>query len=391
MMSMFSLGFLVLACSTALSLATPANRDPAFEVSVTAPTEVQSIDDIKVTAAVTNTGSEDVKVLKFGTILDNHYPTRSFTVSRDGIAANFTGIKLQIDLDVLDDFAYVVIPAGETVIVEHEVASLYNFEELGTGAFEFEPVTDFQVVAADAKPNAYKVSAGKVKVNVKSDVSQREMKTHEKRARVSCPNSSESSFISSSYSEGKSLASIVVNYISSNGADSLYRSYFGSSPTSTVLDVFSAVAGENSRSRMLSCNDPYKICSDPPGVIAYTMTPSTNIYFCSIFYREVTTSSLCNGTTVASRSIRGGTVLHELTHALSNTTDVGYGCSYDQSLGMWSPSQARSNADNYNCFATQVYQNTQCAEQVAPSEGFVSGILDTVSALGSLGDRLVQA
>ncbi len=37
MMSMFLLGFLVLAGSTALSesLATPANRDPAFEVSVT--------------------------------------------------------------------------------------------------------------------------------------------------------------------------------------------------------------------------------------------------------------------------------------------------------------------------------------------------------------------
>ncbi|KAI0717607.1 Deuterolysin metalloprotease family-domain-containing protein, partial [Cerioporus squamosus] len=319
-----------------------------------APTEVHSIDDIKVTAAVTNTGSEDVKVLKFGTILDNHYPTRSFTVSKDGLVANFTGIKLQIDLDAVDESAYVVIPAGETVVVEHEVAPLYNFEELGTGAFEFEPVTDFQVVEADAKPNAYKVSASKVKVNVKSDVAKREMKAHEKRARVSCSNSSESSFISSSYSEAKSLASVVANYISSNGADSLFRSYFGSSSTSTVRNVFSAVASENSSSRTLSCSDPYDVCD--PGVIAYTVTSTTNIYFCSIFYNEVTTSRLCSGTTVASRNIRGGTVLHELTHALSGTTDVGYGCSYDQSLA----SQAVRNADNYNCFATQVYQNTQC-------------------------------
>ena len=87
---------------------------------LTAPSEVHSIDDIKVTAAVTNTGSEDIKVLKFGTVLDNHYPTRSFTVSKDGLVANFTGIKLQIDLEAIDDTAYVVIPAGETVIVEHE-------------------------------------------------------------------------------------------------------------------------------------------------------------------------------------------------------------------------------------------------------------------------------
>ncbi|TFK85879.1 Metalloprotease [Polyporus arcularius HHB13444] len=355
---MFSLALITLAVSAALSLATPAKRAPALEVSVTAPSQVHSIDDIKITAAVTNTGSEDVKVLKFGTILDNHYPTRSFTVSKDGLVANFTGIKLQIDLEALDDSAYVIIPAGETIVVEHEVAPLYNFEELGTGAFEFEPVTDFQVVEADAKPNAYKVSAGKVKVNVKSDVAKREMKAREKRSRVSCSNSSESSFISSSYSEAKSLASVVANYISSNGADSLFKSYFGSSSTSTVRNVFSAVASENSSSRTLSCTDPYGVCDG--NVIAYTVTSTTNIYFCSIFYNEVTTSRLCSGTTVASRNIRGGTVLHELTHALSGTNDVGYGCSYDQSLASSSPSQARSNADNYNCFATQVYQNTQC-------------------------------
>jgi hypothetical protein len=67
--------------------------------------------------------------------------------------------------------------------------------------------------------------------------------------------------------------------------------------------------------------------------------------YCSPFYSEVTTSRLCSGTTVASRNIRGGTTLHELTHALSGTTDVGYGCSYDQGL---SASNAVRNADNYN-------------------------------------------
>lgn len=43
--------------------------------------------------------------------------------------------------------------------------------------------------------------------------------------------------------------------------------------------------------------------------------------YCSPFYSEVTTSRLCSGTTVASRNIRGGTTLHELTHATSNTDD----------------------------------------------------------------------
>ena len=100
--------------------------------------------------------------------------------------------------------------------------------------------------------------------------------------------------------------------------------------------------------------------------------------FCDIFFNEVASTNLCRGTSVASRNVRGGTTLHELTHATSGTSDVGYGCSYDMSLGSSSPSSAVRNADNYNvrlvaiflrelfaecgtqCFATQVYQNTQC-------------------------------
>ena len=81
------------------------------------------------------------------------------------------------------------------------VAPLYNFEALGTGAFEFEPVTDFQYIHnAESKANAYTVTAKKVNVKVKSDVAKRELKqAHDKRARVTCSNSSQNSFISARY------------------------------------------------------------------------------------------------------------------------------------------------------------------------------------------------
>ena len=81
------------------------------------------------------------------------------------------------------------------------------------------------------------------------------------------------------------------------------------------------------------------------GVIAYTLIASTNIYFCSIFFNEVAHSRLCSGTTVASRNVRGGTTLHEITHAVSNTDDVTYGCAADQAL---SDSRKIINADSYN-------------------------------------------
>lgn len=71
--------------------------------------------------------------------------------------------------------------------------------------------------------------------------------------------------------------------------------------------------------------------------------------FCDIFYEEVETKELCGSVTVNDRKIRGGTTLHELTHAVAGTEDVGYGCEDNMKL---SPDQALSNADNYNvCLA----------------------------------------
>ena len=69
---------------------------------------------------MTNHGTNDITVFKYGSVLDDRFATRSFTVSKDGAVADFTGIKLQIDLESLDDSAFVVIPAGETIVVEHE-------------------------------------------------------------------------------------------------------------------------------------------------------------------------------------------------------------------------------------------------------------------------------
>lgn len=78
-----------------IALANPIRRAENLEVSVTGPSSsVKSIDDLKFTAKVTNTGAEAVKVLKYGTILDE-LPTRSFKVTKDGQEVKFTGLKVR--------------------------------------------------------------------------------------------------------------------------------------------------------------------------------------------------------------------------------------------------------------------------------------------------------
>ncbi|KAK7449289.1 hypothetical protein VKT23_013432 [Stygiomarasmius scandens] len=331
------------------ALAGPFKRTSNLVVNVAGPSaNISSVDDLKFTASVTNNGLESVKILKYGTVLDDGLPTQSFGVTKDGAEVPFTGIRVQVSLTDADDSAYVVIPAGETVTVSHDVASLFDFASAGPGTFTFEPVTAFQVAEAEENKvssfidhDAVEITANKIEVNLAGDLAKRELLT--KRAVDICTTASRKNFIDAAYSEAKTLASRAASYISSNGANSLFTSYYKTTSTTTVRNVFTNVANENSGSRTLSCTDSFGGCSS--GVIAYTVISTTNVYFCSIFFNEVADSNLCRGTSVASRNARGGTVLHELTHATSGTTDVIYGCANDQAL---SASNAARNADNYN-------------------------------------------
>ncbi|KAL1666506.1 hypothetical protein EV122DRAFT_293410 [Schizophyllum commune] len=269
--------FALTAAAATLGLAStaaagPFRRSPTLSIDVSAPESVKSLNDLSVVATVTNTGSEAVKVLKAGSVLDDKLPTRSFFVKKGDSKVDFSGVKVTLAMDKLGEDNYVTIQPGSSVNATHDLSSLYNFEGAGEGDFSFEPVTWFQV------PD---IAANKVK----------------------------------------------------------------------SIGDFS----KDDDSRTLNCSDEANACEQ--GVIAYTIISTTNVYFCDIFYDEVETEQLCSGTTVDERNIRGGTVLHELTHALKGTEDVGYGCQENQQL---SDSEKISNADNFNCFSTQVYSDTEC-------------------------------
>ena len=228
---------------------------------------------------------------------------------------------------------------------------MYDFSTTGPGTFTFDPVSGFQAIGANnyarAIPDSARtntVNTRSVSITVTNDVSKREL-GFEKRARVDCSNSTKASFISASVVEGRSMALAAAAYIDSHGAgDSLFKAYFESNPTSNVTANFKAVAAENSTSRIMTCeSDPGKLCHG--SVAAYTGHPSTNIYYCELFYSLRSPGTLCTGNTVNAGNLRGGVTLHELTHALGIAHDIKYGCPEDQKL----PGAYKIiNADNYN-------------------------------------------
>jgi len=90
---MFSLPFVALLSALAAQ-ATPVKRFNSLTVKLTpASSSVNSINDLKLLAEVTNTGSEAVRVLKYGTVLDS-LPTKSFSVSKNGTDVGFTGVRV---------------------------------------------------------------------------------------------------------------------------------------------------------------------------------------------------------------------------------------------------------------------------------------------------------
>jgi hypothetical protein len=87
------LPLVVLGLAAIGAYAKPAVHAPgALDVSLSTPSnKVASTPDLRIVATVKNTGDKDLKILKYGTVLDIEHPTRSFIISKDGKDVPFTG------------------------------------------------------------------------------------------------------------------------------------------------------------------------------------------------------------------------------------------------------------------------------------------------------------
>ena len=90
---MFPSPLVTLGLATIGAYAKPTVRAAGgLEVSLSTPADkIASVSDVRIVATVKNVGDEDLKVLKFGTVLDNEHPARSFIVSKDGKDVPFIG------------------------------------------------------------------------------------------------------------------------------------------------------------------------------------------------------------------------------------------------------------------------------------------------------------
>ncbi|KAJ7610642.1 hypothetical protein DFH06DRAFT_1345900 [Mycena polygramma] len=352
------MSFLLLAT---LFLATTAPSGTQSVLSVPISSNKGAVDliaDLTITAAITNKNAHDIKVLKYGTILDADLPTRSFTLS--------------LSLAGPNDAAYTTISAGKTVTVVHNVSELFDFASVGAGQFSFAPVTKFQGLpvghnssAGTTKHSTVTATSNMISVVVTRDAPER-TQVVPRSTYYLCTDSKKRAFTESRCdllprpSAGK-------DYIGRYGAsNSLYVAYFGANPSTSVSSVLDGVANVRSSavSMRLQCTET-DIC-DKPGIIAYAYTDFPLINYCEEFFQTIApTRDLCRYRTERSETTVGISVHEssdigyprELPHAISATDDKTYGC--EQSRALSDPEKIH-NADSFNCFTAAVYKRTKC-------------------------------
>ncbi|KAI5924433.1 neutral protease [Camillea tinctor] len=313
--------------------------------------QLEMVGNSQIKATVTNTGAEDLKVLKSGTILDNA-PIQKVQVFQGSSKVAFEGIRLRLSTTNLQDDVFQNIPAGESVEVTFDAAELHDltaggeFDFVANGVISYASANTTEIV--DAVP--FSSNTITAKVDAAKAVEARMAFISKRTAVQSDCTGTRLTSTRNAVTNCRSFAAAASTAARSNTAK--VQEYFKSTSVgSTVASVFASVASEcGSSSSGVSrtyCSDVYGACSS--NVLAYTLPSASYIVNCPLYFSALSAvTSTCHGQDQAT------TTLHEVTHLsqVAGTDDLGYGYSAATRL---SSSQALNNADSYALFANAIY------------------------------------
>ncbi|KAI1429812.1 neutral protease 2-like protein [Xylaria sp. FL1777] len=312
--------------------------------------QIEQVGNSGLKATITNTGAEDLKVLKTGSILDSA-PVEKVQVFQGSNKLDFEGIRLRLMTGAFDDEAFQTISAGQTIEVSFDAAELHDLTASGEYDFVANGVLSY---ATDSNEIAGVVPYSSNTITAKVDGEQASMvRAAFVNKRTSIQSDCTGTRLTSSrtaVSNCRSFAAAASSAALSNTAK--VSEYFKSTSVgSTVAAVFARVASEcgstSSGSSRTYCSDIYGACSS--NVLAYTLPSYSYIVNCPLYFSALSAiTSTCHGQDQAT------TTLHETTHltSVAGTDDLGYGYAAATRL---TSSQALNNADSYALFANAIH------------------------------------
>ncbi|KDQ21793.1 hypothetical protein BOTBODRAFT_40450 [Botryobasidium botryosum FD-172 SS1] len=344
----------MLACALALSLQLTSLvvAAPSFSVSVSSPQlSVNGVSNLHVTAAISNTGSETLRLLKDpSSILRKDWETDSFRFTQNGtnVAPNFLGamVKWSPELAAATNAVTTIAP-GQTVEVAHDLSTRYDFSALGAGVFDIHAYDTFTHI--DEAGNYIPLQAAvSTPVSVAITGSLNAVRTpvrsakFAKRANFKGCSAAQETDIDHAVGAASELSTGAFNYFSSRSKATLrYETWFGKfDPTrfNTVKANYKKIAAVHLSAFTYDCGCPHQ------DAFAYVYPEKFGeVYLCPAFFKAPPRGS----------DSQAGTIVHEVSHFTKTaaTKDLAYGKTKCATLAKNRPKKAITNADNIEYFA----------------------------------------
>ncbi|ERF75064.1 hypothetical protein EPUS_04846 [Endocarpon pusillum Z07020] len=348
--------FAVVAALVAPSLAHTIpriiRRDAGLKV------ELSQVLATEVNAVMTNTGSESLKLLDYGTLMDKN-PVQKLNVFKDGVEVGFTGVDMRYSMHGLTEDAFTTLEPGEAFTSVINIAALH---EVAGGEYTVSTEGAIPYAALDTTEIAGSIAyeSNLLPLTLSDDdvaVVPRAVPILDKRTILEGCSGQEDVAQREGLGRLINVAPLAAEAARS-GDPARFQEFFKTTDDAVRQNVaakFDAITSESSSTTSGSttyfCEDQFGYCS--PNTLAYTLPSQNLIANCPLFYNRLSSLS-----TRCRDQDQTTTILHEFTHAPGvfgvGTQDFAYG--YAASVQL-TARQALRNADTYALFANAVINN----------------------------------
>lgn len=323
----------------ALALSAAASAAPSLSLTLGGANSFAGVSSAVVSATLTNTGDETLKLLNHPNTILSKWPTDTFAISlNDGKSPRFQGVRVKYV--ATPQSSVTVLEPGQSITVDHSLADAYDFSNTGEGAYSIDTSSRFYIVTDDGIDTIYAntlAHEARLSGELKKEVS-----LPAKRATYNGCTSARQSTLVTAQANAQAFVTESLAYLRNHTSSTArYTTWFGTYTAarhSTVESHYAALDSRSYASYTYDCT-----CTDSD-VYAYTYSYATGqIWLCGVFWRAGATGT----------DSQAGTLVHESTHwsATAGTGDYAYGQTRAKALAQSDPATAIRNADSHEYFS----------------------------------------
>ncbi|CAE6485578.1 unnamed protein product [Rhizoctonia solani] len=343
------LKFVILLLAT---LCGSVSATPSLSVSISAPPSVASIDNLTITATITNTGKRSLKLLNHPRTVLSHLSTRIFNIRRENDIPEFTGMVVYYSPDYVirrnNSVDFTFLAPGQSLERVHSLAGVYNFTSIGPGEFEIkvdnrfyhvDPLGNLLSFEADTHPARFELTGGLARSHKIAPKNISPFKGPVQTLQIQCTVDQQNMIIEAATYADRYISNALTYLQTINGNTPRYVAWFGAYDPQRAEAVKFHYANSLGRAMLSTYDCMPDSCKD--GSVAYVWRQQPGvIHFCSWFWPRPAYGS----------NSKAGTIIHELTH-FTGTEDYAYGEIENLELARSSPASAVMNADSHMYFA----------------------------------------